>query len=289
MKKHYLAVLLGAAVTISSVLTPVGVMAKGPASASDASTEDNLSTLDETEEGNVYGKVLMTGSGILTIAVGTKNDNEYWTTDPASGEEIGCLEVDPDDVLDYTGEELTVTLTEDTLLYRQVVQESINTITKNEEKYFSENDRLLVTVERPITLKNVQADDLVVITADDDGYAETITVLASCPDETDNENDKSEENEAEENVFEEGGFAADNDKTENASGDKSEDAETDADNSGDSVNTQGSYSYSRGYSYYEWYSYSEGYVSDAEQEEQDSGKSSIEPSSMLNTGVAIPM
>lgn len=280
MKKHYLAVLLGAAVTISSVLTPVGVMAKEPASASDASTEDNLSTLDETEEGNIYGKVLMTGSGILTIAVGTKNNNEYWTTDPASGEEIGCLEVDPDDVLDYTGEELTVTLTEDTVLYRQVVQESINTITKNEEKYFSENDRLLITVERPITLKNVQADDLVVLTADDDGYAETITVLASCPDETDNESDKSEEY----NVFEEGGFAADNDKTENASGDKDNETE-DSENSG---NTQGSYSYSRGYSYYEWYSYSEGYVSDAEQKE-DSDKSSIEPSSMLNTGAAIPM
>lgn len=196
MKYKHLAMLMGVMITATSVGSTATVFAEESKTEStqDAgdTTEDIAETSDEdaekknddteqTKENEILGEVKSVEDGKITIAVGTRKEMARPGEQP-QGEENGEAPEKPEgeapdgngdgqgtpdgeapSMLDLTGEEQEITVTDSTVITKQSMgggQGASDVAGQTEE----------------ITLDDIKEGDVVAITLDDDGNAATITV-----------------------------------------------------------------------------------------------------------------
>ena len=196
MKYKHLAMIMGVMITATSVGSTATVFAEESKTEStqDAgdTTEDIAETSDEdaekknddteqTKENEILGEVKSVEDGKITIAVGTRKEMARPGEQP-QGEENGEAPEKPEgeapdgngdgqgtpdgeapSMLDLTGEEQEITVTDSTVITKQSMgggQGASDVAGQTEE----------------ITLDDIKEGDVVAITLDDDGNAATITV-----------------------------------------------------------------------------------------------------------------
>lgn len=124
-------------------------------------------------ENTVYGKVSMVGEDTLTIRLGTIDmDLEEDTLEEADPEQPG----DIDFIL--TGEKVTIQFKDDTVIGSLRIDGRMD----GESEISGGSDGEINDGEIPvetIALEDIAEGDIVSITLDEDGYAETTTVLGS--------------------------------------------------------------------------------------------------------------
>lgn len=196
MQYKHLAMIMGVMITATSVGSTATVFAEESKTEStqDAgdTTEDIAETSDEdaekknddteqTKENEILGEVKSVEDGKITIAVGTRKEMAHPGEQP-QGEENGEAPEKPEgeapdgngdgqgtpdgeapSMLDLTGEEQEITVTDSTVITKQSMgggQGASDVAGQTEE----------------ITLDDIKEGDVVAITLDDDGNAATITV-----------------------------------------------------------------------------------------------------------------
>ena len=193
MKYKHLAMIMGVMITATSVGSTATAFAadrktentqdaddttEDTAEASDEKTDDSK---EETNENEILGEVKSVEDGKITIAVGTRKEMGQPGEQP-QGEENGEAPEKPEgeapdgngdgqgtpdgeapSMLDLTGEEQEITVTDSTVITKQSMRGGQGA-----------SDGAGQTEE--ITLDDIKEGDVVAITLDDDGNAATITV-----------------------------------------------------------------------------------------------------------------
>lgn len=191
MKNKYAAIIMGMAITAASV-SSVSVYAENTEAAAE-NTEAAAESVEEAsgtgkedkekkEENATLGEVKAAGDGSITIAVGTRKekpgDDSKETTEETAKEESS---------LELTGEELTITVTDDTVITKNSMQKPEGEAPAEGEAPEGEApaegeapEGEVPQGEMPagetITLSDIQEGDIVSVTMDEDGNALTITV-----------------------------------------------------------------------------------------------------------------
>ena len=173
MKYKHLAMLMGVMITATSVGSTAATFAEesktestqdagdtteDTAEASDGDAEKKNDDTEQTKENEILGEVKSVEDGKITIAVGTRKEMGQPGEQP-QGEENG----EAPSMLDLTGEEQEITVTDSTVITKQTMgggQGAPDGTGQTEE----------------ITLDDIKEGDVVAITLDDDGNAATITV-----------------------------------------------------------------------------------------------------------------
>ena len=201
MKHKHLAMIMGVMITATSVGSAATVFAADSKTEStqDAgdTTEDTAEASDTEESNEILGEVKSVEDGKITIAVGTRKEMDQHGEQPQGGEN-GEAPEKPDgeapSVLDLTGEEQEITVTDSTVITKQSMGDGQGTPGgEAPEKPDGDNGE---APEKPdgeapdgngqapdstgqteeITLDDIKEGDVVAITLDDDGNAATITV-----------------------------------------------------------------------------------------------------------------
>lgn len=228
MKQKYAAMVLGLALVVSSM----SVFAASVDTEADASVESSTELNDISAGEEYYGEITEIGDNSITVSLGTlkeenveasdteenadltegtddaedsdsgasvdSEDAEADGTDTAAGLDLSSDNVESlnSDVLDYTGDELTVTLTEDTL----VLTESLGTVPaqevsdvalgeevsedsseNTEESSEDTNTATNTDSEAPqeITFEDLMVGDVVKVNFDENGETAAVTVLTT--------------------------------------------------------------------------------------------------------------
>ena len=210
MKYKHLAMIMGVMITATSVGSTATVFAEesktestqdagdtteDTAEASDEDAEKKNDDTEQTKENEILGEVKSVEDGKITIAVGTRKEMGQTGEQPQGGENG-----EASSMLDLTGEEQEITVTDSTVITKQSMgggqgapdgeapekpdgeaSDSDNTDSEAPEKPEGEApdgqgapDGAGQTEE--ITLDDIKEGDVVAITLDDDGNAATITV-----------------------------------------------------------------------------------------------------------------
>ena len=210
MKYKHLAMIMGVMITATSVGSTATVFAEesktestqdagdtteDTAEASDEDAEKKNDDTEQTKENEILGEVKSVEDGKITIAVGTRKEMGQPGEQPQGGENG-----EASSMLDLTGEEQEITVTDSTVITKQSMgggqgapdgeapekpdgeaSDSDNTDSEAPEKPEGEApdgqgapDGAGQTEE--ITLDDIKEGDVVAITLDDDGNAATITV-----------------------------------------------------------------------------------------------------------------
>ena len=201
MKYKHLAMIMGVMITATSVGSAATVFAADSKTEStqDAgdTTEDTAEASDTEESNEILGEVKSVEDGKITIAVGTREEMGQPGEQPQGGGD-GETPEKPDgeapSVLDLTGEEQEITVTDSTVITKQSMGDGQGTPGgEAPEKPDGDNGE---APEKPdgeasdgngqapdgtgqteeITLDDIKEGDVVAITLDDDGNAATITV-----------------------------------------------------------------------------------------------------------------
>ena len=201
MKHKHLAMIMGVMITATSVGSAVTAFAADSKTEStqDAgdTTEDTAEASDTEESNEILGEVKSVEDGKITIAVGTREEMGQPGEQPQGGGD-GEAPEKPDgeapSVLDLTGEEQEITVTDSTVITKQSMGDGQGTPGgEAPEKPDGDNGE---APEKPdgeasdgngqapdgtgqteeITLDDNKEGDVVAITLDDDGNAATITV-----------------------------------------------------------------------------------------------------------------
>ena len=201
MKHKHLAMIMGVMITATSVGSAVTAFAADSKTEStqDAgdTTEDTAEASDAEESNEILGEVKSVEDGKITIAVGTREEMGQPGERPQGGGD-GEAPEKPDgeapSVLDLTGEEQEITVTDSTVITKQSMGDGQGTPGgEAPEKPDGDNGE---APEKPdgeasdgngqapdgtgqteeITLDDIKEGDVVAITLDDDGNAATITV-----------------------------------------------------------------------------------------------------------------
>ena len=201
MKHKHLAMIMGVMITATSVGSAVTAFAADSKTEStqDAgdTTEDTAEASDTEESNEILGEVKSVEDGKITIAVGTRKEMDQPGEQPQGGGD-GEAPEKPDgeapSVLDLTGEEQEITVTDSTVITKQSMGDGQGTPGgEAPEKPDGDNGE---APEKPdgeasdgngqapdgtgqteeITLDDIKEGDVVAITLDDDGNAATITV-----------------------------------------------------------------------------------------------------------------
>ena len=201
MKHKHLAMIMGVMITATSVGSAVTAFAaeSKTESTQDAggATEDTAEASDTEESNEILGEVKSVEDGKITIAVGTREEMGQPGEQPQDGGD-GEAPEKPDgeapSVLDLTGEEQEITVTDSTVITKQSMGDGQGTPGgEAPEKPDGDNEE---APEKPdgeasdgngqapdgtgqteeITLDDIKEGDVVAITLDDDGNAATITV-----------------------------------------------------------------------------------------------------------------
>ena len=201
MKHKHLAMIMGVMITATSVGSAVTAFAADSKTEStqDAgdTTEDTAEASDTEESNEILGEVKSVEDGKITIAVGTREEMGQPGEQPQGGGD-GEAPEKPDgeapSVLDLTGEEQEITVTDSTVITKQSMGDGQGTPGGEvPEKPDGDNGE---APEKPdgeasdgngqapdgtgqteeITLDDIKEGDVVAITLDDDGNAATITV-----------------------------------------------------------------------------------------------------------------
>lgn len=192
MKYKHLAMLMGVMITATSVGSTAAAFAEesktestqdagdtteDTAEASDGDAEKKNDDTEQTKENEILGEVKSVEDGKITIAVGTRKEMGQPGEQP-QGEENG----EAPSMLDLTGEEQEITVTDSTVITKQTMGGGQGAPGgEAPEKPEGEvpdgqgaPDGTGQTEE--ITLDDIKEGDVVAITLDDDGNAATITV-----------------------------------------------------------------------------------------------------------------
>ncbi len=201
MKHKHLAMIMGVMITATSVGSAVTAFAADSKTEStqDAgdTTEDTAEASDTEESNEILGEVKSVEDGKITIAVGTREEMGQPGEQPQGGGD-GEAPEKPDgeapSVLDLTGEEQEITVTDSTVITKQSMGDGQGTPGgEAPEKPDGDNGE---APEKPdgeapdgngqapdstgqteeITLDDIKEGDVVAITLDDDGNAATIIV-----------------------------------------------------------------------------------------------------------------
>ena len=214
MKYKHLAMIMGVMITATSVGSTATVFAEESKTEStqDAgdTTEDIAETSDEdaekknddteqTKENEILGEVKSVEDGKITIAVGTRKEMAHPGEQP-QGEENGEAPEKPEgeapdgngdgqgtpdgeapSMLDLTGEEQEITVTDSTVITKQSMgggqgASGGEAPDGNGQAPDSQGASDVAGQTEEITLDDIKEDDVVAITLDDDGNAATITV-----------------------------------------------------------------------------------------------------------------
>ena len=222
MKYKHLAMIMGVMITATSVGSTATVFAEESKTEStqDAgdTTEDIAETSDEdaekknddteqTKENEILGEVKSVEDGKITIAVGTRKEMAHPGEQP-QGEENGEAPEKPEgeapdgngdgqgtpdgeapSMLDLTGEEQEITVTDSTVITKQSMgggqgasggeapeKPEGEAPDSNGQAPDSQGASDVAGQTEEITLDDIKEDDVVAITLDDDGNAATITV-----------------------------------------------------------------------------------------------------------------
>ena len=201
MKHKHLAMIMGVMITATSVGSAATVFAADSKTEStqDAgdTTEDTAEASDTEESNEILGEVKSVEDGKITIAVGTREEMGQPGEQPQGGGDGEAPEKpdgDAPSVLDLTGEEQEITVTDSTVITKQSMGDGQGTPGgEAPEKPDGDNGE---APEKPdgeasdgngqapdgtgqteeITLDDIKEGDVVAITLDDDGNAATITV-----------------------------------------------------------------------------------------------------------------
>ena len=203
MKNKYLAMLMGAMLTVSMAGTAVTTPAAESTAEASGDTEETQESGENSSE-EILGEVKSVEEGIITIATGTRNEmgrsGEGKTgeaPEQPEGEQDREAPEQPGEgktgeapsMLELTGEELQFAVTDSTVITKISVngrsgnrengQQSGEAPEKPEDRQSGGNgkndrDREMSTEE--ITLGDIQAGDVIAVTLDDNGNALTITV-----------------------------------------------------------------------------------------------------------------
>ena len=201
MKYKHLAMIMGVMITATSVGSAATVFAADSKTEStqDAgdTTEDTAEASDTEESNEILGEVKSVEDGKITIAVGTREEMGQPGEQPQGGGDGETPEKpdgDAPSVLDLTGEEQEITVTDSTVITKQSMGDGQGTPGgEAPEKPDGDNGE---APEKPdgeasdgngqapdstgqteeITLDDIKEGDVVAITLDDDGNAATITV-----------------------------------------------------------------------------------------------------------------
>ena len=184
MKYKHLAMIMGVMITATSVGSTATAFAADSKTEStqdaDDTTEDTSEASDEkaddskeeTNENEILGEVKSVEDGKITIAIGTRKEMGQPGEQPQGGENDeapdgngdgqGAPDGEAPSMLDLTGEEQEITVTDSTVITKQSMgggQGAPDGAGQTEE----------------ITLDDIKEGDVVAITLDDDGNAGTIT------------------------------------------------------------------------------------------------------------------
>ena len=201
MKHKHLAMIMGVMITATSVGSAVTAFAADSKTEStqDAgdTTEDTAEASDTEESNEILGEVKSVEDGKITIAVGTREEMGQPGEQPQGGGDGEAPEKpdgDAPSVLDLTGEEQEITVTDSTVITKQSMGDGQGTPGgEAPEKPDGDNGE---APEKPdgeapdgngqapdstgqteeITLDDIKEGDVVAITLDDDGNAATIIV-----------------------------------------------------------------------------------------------------------------
>ena len=222
MKYKHLAMIMGVMITATSVGSTATVFAEESKTEStqDAgdTTEDIAETSDEdaekknddteqTKENEILGEVKSVEDGKITIAVGTRKEMAHPGEQPQSGENgeapekpegeapdgngdgQGTPDGEAPSMLDLTGEEQEITVTDSTVITKQSMgggqgasggeapeKPEGEAPDSNGQAPDSQGASDVAGQTEEITLDDIKEDDVVAITLDDDGNAATITV-----------------------------------------------------------------------------------------------------------------
>lgn len=211
MKYKHLAMLMGIMITATSVGSTATAFAadsktentqdaddttEDTAKASDEKTDDSK---EETNENEILGEVKSVEDGKITIAVGTRKEMAHPGEQP-QGEENGEAPEKPEgeapdgngdgqgtpdgeapSMLDLTGEEQEITVTDSTVITKQSMgggqgASGGEAPDSNGQAPDSQGASDVAGQTEEITLDDIKEGDVVAITLDDDGNAATITV-----------------------------------------------------------------------------------------------------------------
>ena len=211
MKYKHLAMLMGVMITATSVGSTATAFAadsktestqdaddttEDTAKASDEKTDDSK---EETNENEILGEVKSVEDGKITIAVGTRKEMAHPGEQP-QGEENGEAPEKPEgeapdgngdgqgtpdgeapSMLDLTGEEQEITVTDSTVITKQSMgggqgASGGEAPDSNGQAPDSQGASDVAGQTEEITLDDIKEGDVVAITLDDDGNAATITV-----------------------------------------------------------------------------------------------------------------
>ena len=211
MKYKHLAMLMGVMITATSVGSTATAFAadsktentqdaddttEDTAKASDEKTDDSK---EETNENEILGEVKSVEDGKITIAVGTRKEMAHPGEQP-QGEENGEAPEKPEgeapdgngdgqgtpdgeapSMLDLTGEEQEITVTDSTVITKQSMgggqgASGGEAPDGNGQAPDSQGASDVAGQTEEITLDDIKEGDVVAITLDDDGNAATITV-----------------------------------------------------------------------------------------------------------------
>ena len=219
MKYKHLAMIMGVMITATSVGSTATAFAadsktentqdadettEDTAKASDEKTDDSK---EETNENEIFGEVKSVEDGKITIAVGTRKEMGQPGEQP-QGEENGEAPEKPEgeapdgngdgqgtpdgeapSMLDLTGEEQEITVTDSTVITKQSMgggqgasggeapeKPEGEAPDSNGQAPDSQGASDVAGQTEEITLDDIKEDDVVAITLDDDGNAATITV-----------------------------------------------------------------------------------------------------------------
>lgn len=211
MKYKHLAMLMGVMITATSVGSTATAFAadsktentqdaddttEDTAKASDEKTDDSK---EETNENEILGEVKSVEDGKITIAVGTRKEMAHPGEQP-QGEENGEAPEKPEgeapdgngdgqgtpdgeapSMLDLTGEEQEITVTDSTVITKQSMgggqgASGGEAPDSNSQAPDSQGASDVAGQTEEITLDDIKEGNVVAITLDDDGNAATITV-----------------------------------------------------------------------------------------------------------------
>lgn len=182
MRNKYAAVIIGMAVTAASVPS-VSVYAENTESvetAEDGTEEAGTEEKEKKEENVTLGEVKAVGDGSITIAVGTRKEKPEEAAEQAAeetSEEAAEQNKEEESSLELTGEELTITVTDDTVITKNSMQKPDGEApAEGEAPTEGEVPQGEPPAGETITLSDIQTGDIVSFTMDEDGNALTITV-----------------------------------------------------------------------------------------------------------------
>ena len=191
MKNKYLAVLMGAMLTVSLAGTAVTTMAADSTAEASEDAEETPESKESSSE-ETLGEVKSVEEGIITIATGTRKEMDRsgegkngGKPEQPEGEQDGEAPEQPEggktgevpSMLELTGEELQITVTDSTVITKISMNGRPGDRENGEQSEDSGKnirDREMATEE--ITLEDIQVGDVIAVTLDDNGNALTITV-----------------------------------------------------------------------------------------------------------------